>query len=294
MQEVHMSASDASKGVILAACPLQKGVAAAITQTFYRRGFDICGYEQYVDHERKHFFARVEWEPRRVSMDVEELQAVFKEEVADAYGMQWSFWPGGRPVRMAVFVTSEMAHLYDILMRGIAGLWNAEVVLIVSNKENLGAEAERFGVAFRHAPIDSNNKAVQEERELELLGEHQVDLVVLARYMQIVTRRLIEPYRNRLINIHHSMLPAFPGARPYQQAHDRGVKLIGATSHYVTEDLDAGPIIWQDVVRVDHRKTVPQLIELGRDLETRVLARAVGLHIARRVWVHEGRTIIFD
>lgn len=286
--------ADSSKGVILAACPLQKGVAAAITQAFYRRGWDICGYDQYVDHQKRHFFARVEWEIDRVPLNADDLQAAFSEEVADVFGMQWSFWPGGRPMRLAIFVTTEMAHLYDLLMRSIAGLWNAEVVLIVSNKEDLGAEAERFGVAFRHMPIDSHNKAAQEERELQLLGEHRVDLVVLARYMQIVTGRLIEPYRYRLINIHHSMLPAFPGARPYQQAHDRGVKLIGATSHYVTEDLDAGPIIWQDVAHVDHRKTVPQLVERGRDLETQVLARAVGLHVARRVWVHEGRTIIFD
>jgi len=289
-----MPATNASTGVILAACPLQKGVAAAITQAFYRRGWDVCGYDQYVDHAKRRFFARVEWEPGRIPVSVDELQSAFREEVAEAYGMQWSFWPGGRAVRVAVFVTSEMAHLYDLLMRSIAGLWNAQVVLIVSNREDLGTEAERFGVAFRHIPIDAGNKAVQEERELELLSEHQVDLVVLARYMQIVTGRLIEPYRHRLINIHHSMLPAFPGARPYQQAHDRGVKLIGATSHYVTEDLDAGPIIWQDVVHVDHRKTVPQLVELGRDLETRVLARAVGLHVARRVWVDERRTIIFD
>lgn len=289
-----MSAADSSKGVILAACPLQKGVAAAITQAFYRRGWDICGYDQYIDHEKRHFFARVEWELDRVQMSADDLQSAFREEVADVFGMQWSFWPAGRSMRLAIFVTTEMAHLYDLLMRSIAGLWNAEVVLIVSNKEHLGAEAERFGVAFRYMPIDSSNKVAQEERELELLGEHRVDLVILARYMQIVTGRLIEPYRYRLINIHHSMLPAFPGARPYQQAHDRGVKLIGATSHYVTEDLDAGPIIWQDVAHVDHRKTVPQLVERGRDLETQVLARAVGLHVAQRVWVHEGRTIIFD
>jgi len=283
-----------STAVILAACTLQKGVAAAMTQSFYRRGYDICGYDQYVDHDSRHFFARLEWRHDDPSFNTEDLRATFEEEVARPYGMQWNLWRTDEPVRIAVFVTREMAHLYDLLMRSIAGLWNAEVVLVVSNQEHLGAEAQRFGIAFRHLPIDAASKAAQEDRELALLSEFRIDLVVLARYMQIVTRKLIEPYRNRLINIHHSMLPAFPGAKPYQQAHDRGVKLIGATSHYVTEDLDAGPIIWQDVTRVDHRKTVPQLVELGRDLETRVLARAVGLHVARRIWVHQGRTIIFD
>jgi len=152
-----MSVADSSKGVILAACPLQKGVAAAITQAFYRRGWDICGYDQYVDHEKRHFFARVEWGSDRVPMNADDLQAAFREEVADVFGMQWSFWPGGRRVRLAIFVTTEMAHLYDLLMRSIAGLWNAEVVLIVSNKEDLGAEAQRFGVAFRHMPSDAIN-----------------------------------------------------------------------------------------------------------------------------------------
>jgi len=289
-----MSEPRPSTAAILAACPLQKGVAAAMTQAFYSRGCDICGYEQYVDHASRHYFARLEWRLDGAPASVDELRSVFADEVAGPYGMDWGLWRSDEPVRIAVFVTREMAHLYDLLMRGIAGLWNASVVLVVSNQEHLAVEAERFGVAFHHIPINAGNKDAQEDRELELLREFRVDLVVLARYMQIVTRKLIEPYRNRLINIHHSMLPAFPGARPYQQAHDRGVKLIGATSHYVTEDLDAGPIICQDVTHVDHRKSVPQLIELGRDLETRVLARAVGLHVARRVWVHAGRTIIFD
>lgn len=289
-----MSDSKTPTGVILASCPLQKGVAAAMTQVFYRRNCDICGYDQYVDHGARRFFARMEWRLEDASVDQGELRAAFDEEVARPFDMDWGLWRSDEPVRIAVFVTSEMAHLYDLLMRSIAGLWNAKVALVVSNREHLAGEAERFGVVFHHIPIEPGNKEAQEKKELELLKDSRIDLVVLARYMQIVTSRLIEPYQHRMINIHHSMLPAFPGAKPYQQAFDRGVKLIGATSHYVTEDLDAGPIICQDVAHVDHRKTVPQLIEIGRDLETRVLARAVGLHVARRVMVHAGRSIIFD
>lgn len=289
-----MNESRASTAVILASCPLQKGVAAAMTQMFYRRNCDICGYDQYVDHSSRRFFARLEWNLSEASIGPGELRAAFDEEVARPYGMEWGLWRADEPVRIAAFVTSEMAHLYDLLMRSIARLWNAEVVLVVSNREHLAGEAQRLGVAFHHIPIESHTKEAAERRALGLLEESRIDLVVLARYMQIVTGRLIEPYRHRMINIHHSMLPAFPGARPYHQAFERGVKLVGATAHYVTEDLDAGPIICQDVARVDHRKTVPQLIEIGRDLETRVLARAVGLHVARRVIVHGGRTIIFD
>lgn len=289
-----MSDGNAASAVILGACPLQKGVAAAMTQVFYQRGCDICGYDQYVDPGTKHFFARLEWRLQGMPMSPEELRDAFAADVAEPYGMQWGLWRSDEPVRIAVFVTREMAHLYDLMMRGIAGLWNATVVLVVSNQEHLEAQAKRFGVEFRYLPIDAKSKEAQEDRELDLLRDFRIDLVVLARYMQIVTPKLIEPYRYRVINIHHSMLPAFPGARPYQRAYERGVKLIGATSHYVTEELDAGPIIAQDVVHVDHRKTVSQLIALGRDLETRVLARAVDLHVGRRILVHQGRTIIFD
>jgi formyltetrahydrofolate deformylase len=179
-------------------------------------------------------------------------------------------------------------------MHCIAGLWNAKVAMVISNHPDLEAETQRFGVAFHHTPVNVNNKDEHENLQLKLLCEADIELVVLARYMQIVTEKLITPYRNHMINIHHSMLPAFAGARPYQQAYDRGVKLIGATSHFVTEDLDAGPIITQDVIPVTHRKSVPELIEMGRQLETKVLSRAVGLYVNRRVLVEEGRTIIFD
>ena len=191
-------------------------------------------------------------------------------------------------------MTKEVAHLYELLMHCITGLWNAKVAMVISNHPDLEVETRRFEVTFHHTPVNVNNKEEHENLQLKLLCEADIELVVLARYMQIVTEKLITPYRNHMINIHHSMLPAFAGARPYQQAYDRGVKLIGATSHFVTEDLDAGPIIAQDVISVTHRKSVPELMEMGRQLETKVLSRAVGLYVNRRVLVEEGRSIIFD
>jgi formyltetrahydrofolate deformylase len=179
-------------------------------------------------------------------------------------------------------------------MHCISGLWNAKVALVISNHPDLESETRRFEVPFHHTPINANNKEDHENHQLDLLREANIELVVLARYMQIVSERLIAHYRNRIINIHHSMLPAFAGAKPYQQAYNRGVKLIGATSHYVTYELDAGPIIAQDMVSVTHRKSVPELMDMGRQLETKVLSQAVSLHVNRRVMVEEGRTIIFD
>ena len=280
--------------ILLAKAPLKASVGAVVTQFIYKNGCKICSHDQWVDHKKQSYFVRLEWDLPGGDVTPEDVRQAFEAEVALPHEMNWDMWFGQEPVRIAVFVTKEMAHLYELLMHCISGLWNAEVALVISNHPDLEAETRRFGVAFHHTPVNANNKEEHENRQLELLREAGIELVVLARYMQIVTERLIAPYRNHMINIHHSMLPAFAGARPYQQAYDRGVKLIGATSHYVTEDLDAGPIIAQDVVSVTHRNSVPELIEMGRRLETKVLSRAVGLYIKRRVLVEGGRTIIFD
>ncbi len=280
--------------ILLAKAPLKAGVSAAITQFVYNNGWEIRSHDQWVDHKKQNYFVRLEWDLPSGGVTPKDVHRAFEADVALPHGMNWKLWFGQKPIRMAVFVTKEMAHLYELLMHCITGLWNAEVALVISNRPDLEAEARRFGVKFHHTPVNPNNKKEHENHQLELLREADIELVVLARYMQIVTKRLIAPYRNRMINIHHSMLPAFAGARPYQQAYDRGVKLIGATSHYVTEELDAGPIIAQDVASVTHRKSVPELIEMGRRLETKVLSQAVGLHINRRVLVEDGRTIIFD
>lgn len=280
--------------ILLAKAPLRAGVGADVIEFVYKNGWVIQNHDQWVDHKRQNYFVRLEWELPRNAVAPEDVRQAFEVEVALPHEMNWDMWFEQNPVRIAVFVTKEMAHLYELLMHCIAGLWNAKVAMVISNHPDLEAETRRFGVAFHHTPVNVNNKDEHENLQLKLLCEADIELVVLARYMQIVTEKLITPYRNHMINIHHSMLPAFAGARPYQQAYDRGVKLIGATSHFVTEDLDAGPIIAQDVIPVTHRKSVPELIEMGRQLETKVLSRAVGLYVNRRVLVEEGRTIIFD
>ena len=280
--------------ILLAKAPLKAGVAAVLTQFVYNKGWEIRSHDQWVDHKKQNYFVRMEWDLPSKDIVLKDVRQAFEAEVILSNEVHCNLWLRQKPLRMAVFVSKEMAHLYELLMHCITGLWDAEVALVISNRPDLESETRRCGVPFYHTPVDANSKERCENHQLELLRDANVDLVVLARYMQIVTARLIAPYHNRMINIHHSMLPAFAGARPYQQAYDRGVKLIGATSHYVTEDLDAGPIIAQDVVSVTHRKSVPELIEMGRRLETKVLSQAVGLHINRRVLVEDGRTIIFD
>lgn len=278
----------------LVACPLQRGVAAKMTKFVYDLGAEIIEHRQYVDTDSDRFFARLEWKIDPPEIPHHILRNKFRETIAQPFDMEWSIHFSSEPVRIAVFVTKEMGHLYLLVMRCIAHLWNATIPLIISNQPYLAPEAERFGIPFQHIPITKENKLEQEGAELALLEQHDIELIVLARYMQILTPRLIDAYRNRIINIHHSMLPAFTGAQPYKQAHERGVKLIGATSHFVTENLDEGPIIVQDVSHVNHRKSVSQLIKRGRDLEMTVLAEAVDLYLNRRIIVDHRRTIVFD
>jgi formyltetrahydrofolate deformylase len=289
---VKNASEQLSQSVVgLVSCPLQKGVAAALVQFVYHRGETIIDYDQYVDVQRSRFFARLEWSP--ISDDEDALRSDFTQSVAIPFDLQWQLYFSSRPVRIGVFVTRETAHLYNLVVPVVSGKWNASIPLIICNHPDLETEAQRFGIDYHCVPITKDNKAEQELRQLQLLQNYRIDLVVLARYMQIVTKTIIEPFRNRIINIHHSLLPAFVGANPYQQAYDRGVKLIGATSHYVTEELDAGPIIAQETTPVDHTKTAAELTDLGRELETTVLRRAVDLHVKRRIMVDRNRTIVF-
>jgi len=278
----------------LVACPLQKGVAAAITQFVYQRGGTIKDYDQYVNTDSRRFFARMEWTRGGDASSQDNICRDFIAELVEPYDMEWQLHFPEHGARVAICVTRELAHLYDLLLRTISGQWNATIALIISNHPDLAPEAERFGIPYHYFPLNKANKREQEALQVDLLQQNKIDLVVLARYIQIVSEAFITPFENRIINIHHSMLPAFVGAKPYHQAHARGVKLIGATSHYVTVELDAGPIIAQDVLQVDHKKSPERLISMGRDLETKVLARAVGLHLNRRVWIDQGRSIIFD
>jgi formyltetrahydrofolate deformylase len=280
--------------VLLASCPFQKGIAAKLTQFVYDLGSEIVDYDQYADIADNHFYCRMEWNPAAQNFSDDEALTRFREEIAEPMNLRWNLRHNDRPLRLAVFVTRELAHLYALMMKCVSGLWDANIELIISNHPDLADEAARFNIPYHHLPIDKDNKAEQERRQLVLLQDNEIELIVLSRYMQVITGKIIAPYENRIINIHHSMLPAFSGAKPYHQAHARGVKLIGATSHYVTSQLDEGPIIAQEVKVVDHRKTVPELISLGRDLEANALARAVGLHINSRIIVSNGRTIVFD
>ncbi len=237
---------------------------------------------------------RIEWELKEFLIPREKINDYFETMYAKKYGMSFRLYFSDVKPRMAIFV-SRMSHcLYDILARYTAGEWEVEIPIIISIHPDLGHVAERFGIPFHLFPITKENKREQEEAEMQLLRSERVSFIVLARYMQIISERMIEAYPNHIINIHHSFLPAFVGAKPYHAAYARGVKIIGATSHYVTNELDAGPIIEQDVVRITHKDTVENLVSKGKDLEKIVLSRAVQKHIDRKVLVFKNKTVIFS
>lgn len=280
--------------VLLLHCPLRLGLAASLTQFVYSHKGKILYHDQYVDPEFSHYYTRLEWDLSSFSLTDEETAGLLRTLIGEAPETEWSLHHSDEVPRMAVFVSTEPWCLYDLLARSQSGEWKAEVPVIVGNHPDLAAVAAKFGVEFRLFPISKESREEIEEEQRALLRSHRIDLVVLARYMQVLSARFVEAYPHRIINIHHAFLPAFPGARPYHAARARGVKIIGATSHYVTETLDAGPIIEQDVLRVTHRHSVGDLIRFGRDLEKVVLSRAVGSHLRRKIIVHRGRTVVFD
>jgi formyltetrahydrofolate deformylase len=236
---------------------------------------------------------RVAWELQGFELAADQISHDFKKEIADKFEMSFQLHITDKPLRMAVFVTKLSHCLYDLLQRTISAEWNVEIPLIISNHTSLRSIAERFGIPYFHFEINSNNKLEQEEKILALLEQEQIDFLVLARYMQIISEKMIQRYPNKIINIHHSFLPAFIGARPYHQAFDRGVKIIGATSHYVTKDLDSGPIIAQDVEHITHKDSVGDLVRKGKDLEKLVLAKAVWNHLQHNILPYKNRTFIF-
>ncbi len=278
---------------LLLHCPLRLGLAAGLTQFIYAHGGRILYHEQYVDTESDHYYTRLNWDASSFSTTDAEMAERLRALIGGGPETEWSLHDPDQVLRMAVFVSKDPGCLYDILARSLSGEWIAEVPVIVSNHAGLEPVARRFGVEFRSFSITKENKREVEDEQLALLRSLRIDVVVLARYMQVLTGRFVQAYPSRVINIHHAFLPAFPGARPYHSARERGVKIIGATSHYVTETLDAGPIIEQDVLRVTHRHSVQDLIRSGRDLEKLVLARAIRSHIERKIIVHKGRTIVF-
>lgn len=289
-----MSDAASRQAIILISCPDQPGIISTVTDFISSNGGNIMDLDEHVDFNDQVFFMRVAWELSGFGIPDDKIEEVFQSNIADQYSMEWGLHFTSNTPKMAVFV-SKLSHcLYDILGRYQAGEWRVNIPVIISNHEKLQEVAERFDIPFRLFSVNPENKVEQESRQLEVLNELEVDFVVLARYMQILTPQMINAFPNRIINIHHSFLPAFPGARPYHSAHARGVKIIGASSHYVTEELDAGPIIDQDVVHISHKDDVPQLIRKGKDLEKIVLSRAIYSHLERKALVYQNRTIIFD
>jgi formyltetrahydrofolate deformylase len=279
--------------VLFISCPDQRGLVARVAEFVYRHNGNIVASDHHTDAGSGLFLMRVEFELEGMHIGREEIRGAF-EPLARSLEMRWEIHFSDRPQRIAIFVSRYGHCLYDLLLRANAGELRGEIALIASNHPDLEPVAERFQIPYHLFPVTGENKAVQEARELELLERNRIDLVVLARYMQVLSPAFVAHFPNRIINIHHSFLPAFIGSRPYHQAHQRGVKLIGATSHYVTEQLDDGPIIEQDVARISHRDTVDDLVRKGRDLERVVLARAVRLHLENRVLPYGKKTVVFD
>ena len=279
---------------LLLHCPDQPGILAEVTDFITVNKGNIIYLDQYVDHVENIFFMRIEWELESFLVPQEKIEDYFETLYAQKYGMSFRLYFSDVKPRMAIFV-SKMSHcLFDLLARYTAGEWNVEIPLIISNHPDLQHVAERFGIPFHLFSITKETKEEQEKKEMELLAKHKVNFIVLARYMQVISEKMIDAYPNRIINIHHSFLPAFVGAKPYHAAFERGVKIIGATSHYVTTELDAGPIIEQDVVRITHKDTVQDLVNKGKDLEKIVLSRAVQKHIERKVLAYKNKTVIFN
>ena len=294
MQSIRKNIGIRNTAILLIHCPDKQGILAAVTEFLNENRGNIIYLDQHVDHEEKIFYMRVEWELEKFAIPREKIADYFETLIATKFTIQFSLHFSDQRPRMAVFV-SNMSHcLFDILSRYTAGDWETDIPLIISNHETLRPVAQRFGIDFHLVEKNSANKAEQEQKEIEILEQYKIDFVVLARYMQVLSNQFVAHYPNRIINIHHSFLPAFAGAKPYHAAHERGVKIIGATSHYVTTDLDAGPIIAQDVVRISHIDTVESLIRKGRDLEKIVLSEAVYKHLQRKILVYNNRTVVFN
>jgi formyltetrahydrofolate deformylase len=279
---------------ILIHCKDQKGIIAAVTNFILKVEGNITYIDQHVDVDQNVFFMRLECELMNESWNVESIKTNFQESIANDFDMSWQLYNKDQKPKMALFVSKYEHCLFDILGRYSAGELHLEIPLIISNHEDLKPIADRFNIPFYHVPFTKDNKIEGEKQHIALLQQFDIDFIVLARYMQIITPQLISLYKNKIINIHHSFLPAFPGAKPYHSAFKRGVKIIGATSHYVTEELDEGPIIEQDITRVLHSHSIEDFIMKGKDLERIVLSRAIKLHAERKTMVYSNKTVIFS
>lgn len=278
---------------LLINCKDQRGLIAKITQFLKDNNGNILSLDQYVEAAGNHFFMRVKWDLNGFGIPREKIAEYFEHLIASKYKMEFKLYFSDILPRMAIFVSKFSHCLYDLLSRVQSGEWEVEVPVIISNHEDMRKVAENFGIEYYYFPVTHENKAEQEAAELEILKYHKVDFIVLARYMQVLSDDFVRNFPNSIINIHHSFLPAFKGAKPYHSAYERGVKIIGATGHYVTADLDEGPIIEQDVTRVEQHDSIQDLVRKGQDLEKVVLARSVFYHLQRRTLVYGNKVVIF-
>lgn len=279
--------------ILLINCPDAKGLVASVSGFLYQHGANILSTDEHRDDASGQFFMRIEWDLADFGLDGETFRRAFESAVARRFEMQWRVEYSAQPPRVAVFVSKYLHCFADLLHRHKTGELPCEMALVISNHEDAAAHAGFYGIPFHHIPVTGATKAGAEARQMALLEEHWIDLVVLARYMQVLSPVFAEKYAGRIINVHHSFLPAFSGAKPYHAAFERGVKLIGATAHYVTEILDDGPIIEQEVIRVSHRDQLEDLVEKGRDAERMVLSRAVRWHLQHRVLLYGNKTVVF-
>ncbi len=289
-----LQSSTKDTAILLLHCPDKQGILAAVTEFININKGNIIYLDQHVDFVEKEFFMRVEWEIEGFLIPQEKISEYFYTLLGKKYGMNFRLYFNANKPRMAIFV-SKMSHcLFDLLSRYAANDWDVEIPLIISNHPDMEHVASKFDIPYYYFPITKETKQEQEAAEIALLKEHKIEFVVLARYMQVLTAEFIAQYPQNIINIHHSFLPAFVGAKPYHAAYERGVKIIGATSHYVTSELDAGPIIEQEVAKISHKDTVEMLIHKGQDLEKIVLSRGVEKHLERKVLVYKNKTIVFS
>lgn len=290
-----MSRSEwANRARMLIACPDQPGIVAAVSRFLHEHGANIVQSDQYtMDPEGGMFFIRIEFDLIELEKRLEPLELDFTQVVAARFQMEWSVSRASQIKRLAVLVSKEDHCMRELLWQWQAGDLNAEIAMVISNHQDMRPLVESFGIPFHYVPVTADTKQEAEHQHMELI-RNNADVIVLARYMQIISPQFIAHFTNRIINIHHSFLPAFVGGKPYAQAYNRGVKIIGATAHYVTDELDGGPIIEQDVQRVDHRDNVNDLKRIGRHIERIVLARAVAWHAEDRILVHQNKTVVFN
>lgn len=282
------------KVIILINCPDKKGIISAVTNFIHNKKGNIVYIDQYVDRLNSIFFMRLECEMKISKNEVNNLKEEFEKKIGSKFSMNFNFFQTEKKLKMALLVSKYDHCLYDLLSRYSSNELKVEIPFIMSNHPDLKHIAERFNIKFYNVTVNQENKTITEKEQLKIFKKYNIDFIVLARYMQILTNLIIDNFQNKIINIHHSFLPAFPGAKPYHSAYERGVKIIGATSHYVTNELDAGPIIEQNTTQVSHLNSIKDFIAKGRDLERIVLSKAVQLHVTRKVMVYKNKTVIFS